>query len=58
MVALERHIRMFITHMMCLKFIPVHNTLIHSNHPKVIYDCATVSLDANYVIFLPLGVER
>jgi len=43
MVVVEMHIRMFITHMMCLMFPPVHNTPVHSHHRKVIYDCATDS---------------
>ena len=42
MFAVEMHIRMFITHMICLMFPPVHNTPIHSQHTKDIYDCATV----------------
>jgi hypothetical protein len=40
MVAVEMHIRMFITHIRFLMFPPVHNTTIHSHHRKVIYNCA------------------
>jgi hypothetical protein len=42
MVAVEMHIRIFITHMMCLMFPPVHNKPVHSHYREVIYECATV----------------